>query len=204
MYNETKLKPVGTCELKVKNPKTNKCYLVKFVVVNDEFPPSLGATVIQIMNIVKIQYHNVCQVVGNESLNHTEVTKVFAEVFLSEGSFSQNLHLVTDTEVTPVTNPARRIAVAMKKLLKVELDKLEKENVIKKVETPTDWVSNIVIVKKSSGKLRICIDPKPLDKALKHNHYPLPVMEICYLNCQKQKCSVDVTSNAFRHIQLDK
>ena len=31
---------------------------------------------------------------------------------------------------------------------------------IKRVDTPTDWVSSLVIVKKQNGKPRICIDPK--------------------------------------------
>ena len=43
------------------------------------------------------------------------------------------------------------------------------------MDTPTDWVSSLVVVKKPNGKLKICIDPKPLNKALKRNHYPLLV-----------------------------
>jgi hypothetical protein len=45
------------------------------------------------------------------------------------------------------------------------------------VVTPTDWVSSLVIVKKPSGKIRLCIDPEPLNKALKRYHYPLPIIE---------------------------
>ena len=114
--------------------------MVKFVVINGEFPPLLGATAIQIMNLVKIQYHNICQVDGNGSLNHTELIEEFEDVFQCEGSFSQNLHLVTDPEVYSSDKPGKKNSSSNKKLLKVELDKLEKGNVIKKVETPTDWM----------------------------------------------------------------
>ena len=31
----------------------------------------------------------------------------------------------------------------------------------------TDWVSNIVIVEKKNGSLRLCHDPKPLNEAIK-------------------------------------
>ncbi|CAC5387825.1 unnamed protein product [Mytilus coruscus] len=51
------------------------------------------------------------------------------------------------------------------------------ERRIKAVDTPTDWVSSLVTVKKPNGKLRICIDPKPLNKALKRSHYPLPIID---------------------------
>ena len=55
--------------------------------------------------------------------------------------------------------------------------RLEEKGIIKEVNTPTDWVSSMVIVKKKSGKIRLCIDPKPLNRALKRSHYMLPVIE---------------------------
>ena len=48
---------------------------------------------------------------------------------------------------------------------------------IKKEEEPTDWVSSLVVTEKPSGKLRVCIDPQHLSKALKRSYYPLPVIE---------------------------
>ena len=53
----------------------------------------------------------------------------------------------------------------------------EEKGIFKEVNTPTDWVSGMVIVKKKSGKIRLCIDPKPLNKASKRSHYMLPVRE---------------------------
>jgi len=41
----------------------------------------------------------------------------------------------------------------MKPKLKQELARLEELGVIKAVDTPTDWVSSLVLVKKPSGKL---------------------------------------------------
>ena len=47
---------------------------------------------------------------------------------------------------------------------------------IKKVTTPTDWISSMLTVKKP-GKLRICIDPRDLNKAIKRSHYIMPTLE---------------------------
>jgi len=50
-------------------------------------------------------------------------------------------------------------------------------NVIIPVEEPTPWISQIVVTPKKSGKLRVCIDPHKLNKALLREHYTLPVLE---------------------------
>ncbi|XP_053403100.1 uncharacterized protein K02A2.6-like [Mercenaria mercenaria] len=100
--------------------------------------------------------------------------------------------------------PVRRVPVAMKEKLKRELNQLEKRGIIAKVDTPTDWVSSLVVVKKANGKLRICIDPKPLNKALKRSHYLLPVVEdlLPELSNAKVFSKCDV-KNAFWHVVLD-
>ena len=48
---------------------------------------------------------------------------------------------------------------------------------IEKVTHPTDWVCNIVVVEKSNGKLRLCLDPRNLNKAIKREHFQLPTMD---------------------------
>ena len=39
--------------------------------------------------------------------------------------------------------------------------------IIKAIEKPTDWVNGLVIVEKPNGKLRICLDSRPLNNAIK-------------------------------------
>ena len=43
---------------------------------------------------------------------------------------------------------------------------MEKLGVISKVETPTPWCAGMVVVPKSSGEARICVDLKPLNKSI--------------------------------------
>ena len=42
---------------------------------------------------------------------------------------------------------------------------------------PTDWVDSLVVVEKPNGSLRICLDPRDLNKAIKREHYRLPILE---------------------------
>ena len=62
----------------------------------------------------------------------------------------------------------------------------------------------MVVTEKLNGKLRVCIDPKHLNKALKRSHYPLPVIE----DILPELTDVKVFSKAdlkdgFLQIQLD-
>ena len=50
---------------------------------------------------------------------------------------------------------------------------MEKLQVITKVDTTTYWVNSMVVVEKPSGALRICLDPRDLNKVIHRPHYPL-------------------------------
>jgi hypothetical protein len=54
---------------------------------------------------------------------------------------------------------------------------MEKAGVITKVHEPTDWVSSITFSRKANGKLRICLDPKDLNNAMKRTYHKTPTLE---------------------------
>ena len=54
---------------------------------------------------------------------------------------------------------------------------MEELGVIKPTTKPTKWVSPMCVAFKKDKKLRICLDPADLNKALLREHYPLPVYE---------------------------
>ena len=56
------------------------------------------------------------------------------------------------------------------------LDKNAKSDILVKVDQPTDWVNNLVIVEKKNGSLRLCLDPRDLNKAIKREHCKIPTM----------------------------
>ena len=88
------------------------------------------------------------------------------------GALPGTQRLEVDPNVTPTTSPSRRVPLALKPRLKQELERLTSLRVIAPVDSPTDWVSNVVVATKPSGDIRICIDPKGLNKALKRERYP--------------------------------
>ena len=57
---------------------------------------------------------------------------------------------------------ARRIPVAVKGELKSMLKRLVEKKAIEPVSEPLPWLSALALVVKKNGKLRVCIDTRPL------------------------------------------
>ena len=61
-----------------------------------------------------------------------------------------------------------------RKLLKKRMEKL---GVIVCQEEPTEWVNSLVVVQKPNGSVRLCIDPRDLNAAMKRSHYPMKTVD---------------------------
>ena len=77
----------------------------------------------------------------------------------------------------PVQHAPRRIPVALRNKLRIELLRLQEEGILVPVTEPTEWVSSMVAVLKKDGSLRVCLDPKDLNRAIQREHYQLPTIE---------------------------
>ena len=77
--------------------------------------------------------------------------------------------------------------------------------IITKVTEPTEWVSSMVAAKKkNTDELRICIDPRDLNKALMRPHHPLKtVEEVASTIPNETVFSILDAKSAFWHIPLD-
>ena len=82
-----------------------------------------------------------------------------------------------DPNATPVVHPPRRVPVALREPLKEELQRMEKLGVIKKCTEPTAWVHSLVVAKKKNDKLRVCLHPSDLNRAVMREHFPMQIVE---------------------------
>ncbi|XP_055622874.1 uncharacterized protein K02A2.6-like [Toxorhynchites rutilus septentrionalis] len=91
--------------------------------------------------------------------------------------------------------------------LKKELESLEKEGMIVKESRHTEWVSNIVIVQRGdpeSASIRICLDPIPLNKALKRPNLQFATLDEILPELGKAKIFSTVDAKkGFWHVELD-
>jgi hypothetical protein len=72
-------------------------------------------------------------------------------------------YIKSNPNVTPVVHAPRKVPYALRDKLKTELDRAVELGVIEKVNEPTEWVHSLVVVEKSNGKVRVC-----LERALLH------------------------------------
>nr|AAT77397.1 putative polyprotein [Oryza sativa Japonica Group] len=81
--------------------------------------------------------------------------------------------LMVRPDAKPVKQRLRRFAPDRKQAKREELDKLLKAGFIREVFHP-EWLANPVMVRKSNGKWRMCVDFTDLNKACPKDHFPLP------------------------------
>lgn len=43
--------------------------------------------------------------------------------------------------------------------LKLKVDEMKKLKVVEKIDKPTEWLSQLIIVEKKNGDFRLCINP---------------------------------------------
>ncbi|KAK3731495.1 hypothetical protein QZH41_000317 [Actinostola sp. cb2023] len=113
-------------------------------------------------------------------------------------------HIETDPDVKPVESNPRRVPISVQEELKAKIDELEQTGVLAKVTEPTPWINNMVAVKQPN-KLRICLDPQELNKAIIRNHYPTPIIDDVApkLTNAKVFTVVDHAKDGFLQVELD-
>ncbi len=74
---------------------------------------------------------------------------------------------------------------------------------IEKVEGPTGWVNPLVIVEKPNGDVRICLDMRRANKAIKREKHPVPTAEEILQEISEAKVFTKLDLNmAFHQIEL--
>ena len=77
----------------------------------------------------------------------------------------------------PVRQKKRVFAPERDRAIVEEVCKLQEASFIREVYYP-DWLANVVMVKKASGKWQMCVDFIDLNKACPKDSYPLPRVDI--------------------------
>ena len=105
-------------------------------------------------------------------INKEYILKEYNDVFKGVGTLPGGpYHIRLKEQYRPVQHPPRSVPIAMQTAYKAELDRLVKEGIIKEVKEHTEWINSIVPVMKPNGSLRLCLDPKDLNKAIKRNQW---------------------------------
>ncbi|UYV67223.1 K02A2.6-like, partial [Cordylochernes scorpioides] len=90
------------------------------------------------------------------------------------GVINSECKMYTKPEYPPVRALPRRIPASLGNEVQSELEKMVKQGIITKIYHETEWSHPMVVVKKKSGQIRICLDPRKLNQALVRRHFQTP------------------------------
>ena len=77
-------------------------------------------------------------------------------------------------------------------------------DVIEPVDEPTEWCAPIVVVPKSSGEVRVCVDLTKLNQEVKREVYPMPKVEITLSSIAEGSIYSKLDANSgFHQVLLD-
>ena len=85
-------------------------------------------------------------------------------------------HLNVNPSITPERQPPRCSSREHVEAVKSEVTKLKQAGAIKKVFYP-QWLANTVVVKKKTGKWRMCVDFTDLNRACPKDPFPMPQID---------------------------
>ncbi len=199
-YSGKKLNTLGQVTLEVRINGKNE--YIRFQVLKDVACSLLNGETTERLGLMKIKEEVLINQISSSELTEEDILRSYKDVFEGLGDLGE-YHIEVDPTVKPRQDPPRTVPVALRKELKTKLDNMQKQGMIIKITEPTDWINSMVAVKKPN-KLRICLDPKELNKAVKIPKYKLPTLDDVSANLSKAKVfSVVDAKDGFLQVRLD-
>lgn len=186
------IKPLNGVKLTAYNGQEILCHGIKeltcekapqeklsFYIVDVPGPAILGLPSCRTLGLITIHCDNIqtAPIVPHKDISIEQLLKQYPDCFDKIGDFKVPAKLYVRADAEPYQDPPRKFPLLMKDKLQTELKKLEDLQIIRKVVEHTDWCSSLAYTEKKDGSLRICIDPQPLNKALKPCKHKTPTTE---------------------------
>lgn len=195
-YGNNKIKTLGNTIIKcnINDIESN----IRFILVDVESTPVLGLNACVKLNLLK----RVDSLASTNSKN--DFIKNNSDIFEGTGKIPFEYKIILKKNAQPFVSSCRRVAETIKPKLKEALDDLCNRGIIYKIDEPTEWVNNIVIVEKSNKTLRICLDPVHLNQNVVLDQFPIPTLDELALKL-KDKCVFTVLDlkEGFYHVPLE-
>ena len=117
----------------------------------------------------------------------------------------EKIKLDIDETKTPRAQPQRRVPYHIREKVTSAITELETQDIIEKVpeSEATPWVSPIVAIPKKDGQVRICVDMRLPNEAIRRVRHPIPTVSdvSLALNGAKYFSKLDL-SQAYHQLEL--
>ena len=127
---------------------------------------------------------------------------------LGKATGVEPVHIEIDKTVPPVQQKRQSIPLHYVDRFKAHLEELIKEGVVEgplDYKSATGWIHNPVISdKKYGGRIRLNLDTRPMAKAVKTSHFPIPTpQELRHEFAGSDRFSVLDMNHAFHQFMMD-
>lgn len=143
----------------------------EFLIIPGSSPAIMSKSTAEALDILKIKINHI---------REDELLKQYPGLCRGIGKLKNvQVKLHVDPSVPPIARRHSRVPFHLRDKVAAELKRLEEEDVIEKVEGPTEWMSRIVAVPKphNPGNIRICIDMREANKAIMRTRHVTPTIE---------------------------
>ena len=122
------------------------------------------------------------------------------------GKIPGKYHIQLKDDVKPFAlSTPRRVALPLQLKVKSKLQQMEQLGVVSKVDEPTDWNAEMVVVPKQDGKVRICMDLTKWNKSVRRKRHILPLFDHTLAQHRGAKVFTELDATlGFWQIQLSK
>jgi RNase H-like domain found in reverse transcriptase/Reverse transcriptase (RNA-dependent DNA polymerase)/Integrase zinc binding domain len=168
--NDFRIKPKGKIVFDCQSQK-GQTKKIEFIVIEENTQPILGLSACVQLDLIKR--------IDKIEVTHSKdaVIQANADLFEGLGKIPFKHEIEIQKNAIPVIHSAKRIPLSLHDKLKDTLGDLESRGIVEKVNKPTEWVNSLVIVEKTNGTLRLCLDPRDLNKVVKREHHMIPTAE---------------------------
>jgi hypothetical protein len=190
-YGGTVIKQIGLVHLPCEYG--GRKFMCEFYISDVDGPILLGLNTAEVLGIVSIHIvdqitvpenkmyisHDVPMTERPQIRNKEDLKAMYPECFDTRNKYFQDYEyeIKLDTDIKPVVHAQRRLPIELRHRVKHKLEAMEKGEILAKVHEPTEWVNSLLVETKPDNSLRICLDPTDLNRAIKREHYPVPVLD---------------------------
>ncbi len=176
-YNNTVIRTLGYIDIVCRYGTNSTWSTERFYVVDVEDRPAImGYPTSQRLKVLTVNI--IDEMTSPPHLQSMDdLVQMFPECFDKIGNFKESAKIHLKDDAKPHIDPPRKCSVHIKPKLKAELQTMEDLGVIKPITKHTDWCSSITTVLKKDGSLRVCLDPKRLNEAVKRCPHKIPTLE---------------------------
>ena len=128
----------------------------------------------------------------------------YPSLFTGLGCIPGQYRIKLKSDAKPVIRGCTKIPYAKRGKVKQAIDIAIEQKVIVKQNEPTEWVNSLSVVEKPDGSVRLCLDPRPLNKYIMREHYSMPTRDDLVANLAGSRWFTKLDANsAFWQCKLD-